>query len=96
MHARQHRYHRPDPTRPTNAKGYYDRAHPRLTWELVDKLRAEYRPHVLGHGQAALGKKYGLDRALVRDVVLWRSWRGPRPVTVHDVFGGQSGGVVSR
>ena len=92
-HARQINYARPDPTRPTNAKGKYDNTHRRLTWGMVDTLRAEYRPHVLGHGIAALGKKYGLGRGLVRGVVLCLTWKGPRPVTITDVFPGQGRGA---
>jgi len=87
-HARQINYNVPDPTRVNPKTGKHDPAHPRLTWELVDKLRAEYRPHVLGYGQAALARKYQLARAVVRDVVLYRRWTRPRPpIDLWSVFG---------
>ncbi len=62
MHARHPNY-----ADPAHGHGW------RMPWVLVCRLRAEYRPHVRGHGTAALARKYRVARRAVELIVTYRA-----------------------
>lgn len=60
--------HRTNPTR-ADASGQA-----KLTWALVDSLRAEYVPGCRAHGARAMARRYGLNQTRVSEVLRNECW----------------------
>jgi hypothetical protein len=47
----------------------------KLTWDLVEKIRKEYKPGQYGYGCERLGAKYGVSDTAIFQVVKGRTWK---------------------
>lgn len=51
----------------------------KLTREIVQQIRAEYRPRAPGRGLPALAKKYGVGISAIHSIVKGHSWKESEP-----------------
>lgn len=54
----------------------------KLTWEVVDQIRGEYKKGEKGFGVGVLAKKFSMSQSVVSAIVRGRIWKRPEHATI--------------